>query len=381
MVHLRHEDDEDGVALADMQVGDDLVDISCCDPDEFDPMTDEDVWRSYDMVEAADERVRLGTLTKTRFGQLSKALGFNLNAHGILADRELRPFVRPTSVTMRDGMHTMFSQGVMNIEIMALLNALAAAIAGFSWKILRDFADAEWHWCPGRLGQGAMVEVFSEGRETSSKTAGVFKAGASETLQVYPLIRHFLIEHVPAASVPTERASFLALCHVADLINDAKFSQTLEVPEGVRGDLTAALVRWRNAHEVAYGRTLLVPKHHFAFHLPGKIYLDCFTHERKNYIVKNACEFHYNAGSFERGTLLQLLLKVIPQMDRVRMTELVGPSAEMRMLGQRWVIARRLRFNGLMLCVGAVIFLGEAGHRAADIQALGYNNHTRISGE
>ena len=382
MVHLRREDDENGVALTDMQEGDDLVDISCCDPDEFDPMTDADVWRSYDMVEAAAERWRARTMTKTAFLQLSKALGFNLNVHGIIADKELRPFVGPTSATMRDAMHTLFSQGVMNIEIMALLNALEASDnLNFSWQTMRDFADAEWHWYPGRLSQGAMAEVFSEGRQTASKAAGVFKAGASETLQVYTLIRYFLIEHIPAACVATERASFLALCHVVDLVNEAKFYQT---PEGVRGNLKAALVRWRNAHEVAYGKDLLVPKHHFAFHLPTQpaIWLDCFTHERKNVVVKASMEFHHNSQSFERGTLQQLLLMCIPQMDRVRMNELVGPSAEMHMIGQRWVIGRRLRFKGLMLCVGAIIFLGEAGHRAAEIQALGYNNNnTRGSGE
>ena len=126
-----------------------------------------------------------------------------------------------------------------------------------------------------------MVGLFSEGRETASKAAGFFKTGASETFQVYPLIRRFLIEHIPAACVATERASFLALCHVADLVQEAKFCQT---PEAVRGNLLAARVLWRNAHEVAYGKDLLVPKHHFSFHLPTQtaIWLDCFTHVRKH---------------------------------------------------------------------------------------------------
>ena len=127
MVHFRREDYEDGVALADMQVGDALVDISCCDPGKFEPMMDADVWRSYDMVEEAAERWRARTATKKAYLQLSKALGFNLNADGIIADKELRPFVGPTSATMRDAMHTLFCQGVMNIEIMALLKALGAA--------------------------------------------------------------------------------------------------------------------------------------------------------------------------------------------------------------------------------------------------------------
>ena len=92
-------------------------------------------------------------------------------------------------------------------------------------------------------------------------------------------------------------------------------------------------------------------------------------------------ELHHNSAAFERGTLQRLLLMCIPQMDRVRMTEFDGPTAEMHRLGQRWVIGKKLRFKGLMHCAGAIIFLGEAGHRAAEIQAIGDHNHTRISGE
>ena len=144
MVHFRREDHHDGVALADM-AGDGVVDISCCDPEEFDPMTDEDAWRSDDMVEEAADRWHARTGTKKAYLQLSKALGFNLNADGIIADKELRPFVGPASATMRDAMHIMFCQGVMNIEIMALLKALGAADnLTFSWQILRDLAGAEW---------------------------------------------------------------------------------------------------------------------------------------------------------------------------------------------------------------------------------------------
>ena len=40
MVHFRREDDEEGVALADMQEGDELVDISCCDLNQFDNIVD-----------------------------------------------------------------------------------------------------------------------------------------------------------------------------------------------------------------------------------------------------------------------------------------------------------------------------------------------------
>jgi len=166
----------------------------------------------------------------------------------------------------------------MSIEIMALLDGLEAADnLDFSWQIMRDLADGEWHWCLGRLRRGAMVEVFSEGREAASKTAGVFKAGASETLQVYPLIRHLLNEHILAARVAAERAIFLGLCHEADLVNDAKFYQT---PEAAKGNLKAAFVHWRNAHDVANAKHRLVPKHQFTFHLPTQaaIWLDGFTH-------------------------------------------------------------------------------------------------------
>ena len=95
--------------------------------------------------------------------------------------------------------------------------------------------------------------------------------------------------------------------------------------------------------------------------------------------MKASIEFRDNSAAFERGTLQRLLLMCIPQMDRVRMTEFVGPSAEMHKLGQRWVIGKRLRFKGLMHTADAIVFLGAAGHQAAQIQALGVNNHATLT--
>ena len=95
--------------------------------------------------------------------------------------------------------------------------------------------------------------------------------------------------------------------------------------------------------------------------------------------MKASMEFHHNSAMFERGTLRKLILMCIPQMDRVRMTEFVGPTAEMRRLGQRWVIGKTLRFKGLKHCAGAIVFFGAAGHHAAEIQALGVNNHTTLT--
>ena len=95
--------------------------------------------------------------------------------------------------------------------------------------------------------------------------------------------------------------------------------------------------------------------------------------------MKASMEFHHNSASFERGTLRQLLLTCIPQMDRVRMTEFDGPTAEMHRLGQLCVMGKKLRFKGVIHCAGAIVFLGATGHHAAEIQALGVNNHTTLA--
>ena len=76
---------------------------------------------------------------------------------------------------------------------------------------MREFVAAAWHF-PGRILNVKLADVFSDSRETASKSAEIFKAGASEVLSVYPILRYFA-EVVVATSVSRDRAvAYLLAC-------------------------------------------------------------------------------------------------------------------------------------------------------------------------
>lgn len=66
-----------------------------------------------------------------------------------------------------------------------------------------------------------MTAIFSASREKASSE--LFKATASEVLQVFPLVRHFAKTIVsPTRKLDKEVKSLLNLCRVLDALLDAK---------------------------------------------------------------------------------------------------------------------------------------------------------------
>ena len=182
----------------------------------FDTAEADALWHSHDVL----ARVRDG-LGKGAFEDVEKSFGVVFVPDGLLADLDLRA-VAPPSTYVRDPMHVMLSGGTANVEIYAFLRSVAVAVPEFSWKTVRDFVAAAWHF-PGRLSNVKLSDVFSDSRETASKSAEIFKAGASEVLSVYLILRYFA-EVVVARIVTCDRAvaSFLVFCTVLDLASMLK---------------------------------------------------------------------------------------------------------------------------------------------------------------
>ena len=70
-------------------------DICCPNITEFHRMTDEDVWQSMDHLE---EQQR--TISKKQFAELERNIGFTHSPDGLLAQHDLRNFVRPSTATL-----------------------------------------------------------------------------------------------------------------------------------------------------------------------------------------------------------------------------------------------------------------------------------------
>ena len=349
----------DGVAtsLEQYQEDDYLVTVACADPTKFDLMTDDDVWRSHDLLAAAANR----GATRAELDELQTALGFSLNPHGVLADVELRAHVLPRTCLLRDSMHVTLANGLMGLEIGLLLRALADSVPNFSFAVLRTLAGAPWRWSPNCLAPPAFAQQFSPAREAAWKESGVFKSGASDLIQTYVFLRYFVGEHVPPHIAPLQRASFLALCRVLDLIAEAKRHSC---PAVLRGQLIGAVGGFMRSHQAAYGLSHTLPKHHYLWHVVSDqeddLFLDCFVHERKNKIVKASMTHILNTRAFEGSAIRRLITKVAPLMcEEIGATKLLGVQtwrAEMSLsFGAPSWTARSMLISGSKVHVGLVV--------------------------
>ena len=149
---------------------------------------------------------RDGERARGERAELQKLCGIKYQADGLLYDTALRPFVSPTSSNRFDAMHILASNGLLNVEI-ALFLSVSQATIGASFAELRSFL-VEEGWSP-------KTDLFSVVRETSC--TGSIKAGASEIVSTYPVMRRFVLEVYGDAAQEPHVRSFLLLCEIVDI--------------------------------------------------------------------------------------------------------------------------------------------------------------------
>ena len=319
-VHNDPDKGEECGALLDHHRGGYLVDITCTDFARFDPRTNEDVWRAHDVLAAA---ARAGC-DKGRFKMMEKVYGMTYNKDGAIADADLRCILKPLDV-VRDPMHVTIANGIMNIECCAAIIAIEHESRWEVFAMLEHLAKAGWNRGPTK----AFSYVFDEYHAKSSKKAELLKGGASELLMVYPFLRNFITEHVtPRGFAKAACDSFLALCHVQDLIQEAKVFDLGQLPLAHLDSLDQAIRRFRALHSAAYGDYYIKPKHHYLFHITEsprelRFWLDCFVHERKHIDVKAAIEHIDNTKYMEESAMAFTLAKLLDDLRRWSETVLV----------------------------------------------------------
>jgi hypothetical protein len=135
--------------------------ITCADSTLFDPATDETIWETYDRLEASKP-----IMGKAAFEALEKASGFGYHKDSLLADHELRQYIRPAKCYTMDWMHNFVVHGVASVEITALL-AQARQELGVTYQQLDNFVRSAWSW-PYKEVVHKVDEVFSAGRARSA---------------------------------------------------------------------------------------------------------------------------------------------------------------------------------------------------------------------
>jgi hypothetical protein len=269
-----------------------LVDTTCSDIKRIGCKTDADVWALCDEVAAS-----VGT-PLLKWKQQTK--GFTYHADALLFDHELRPHVKPASGTRVDAMHIVYSNGVLNAEIMLFLQSLKEK-HGFYFQELRDFLQP-WAFSKTR-NAGAPADCFNERREKSSHE--MLKVGASELLAIYPAIRLFVFESLSGSkAMVKEVASLMKLFDVCDLLGEAMRCSTATRALELADQLDIAVAAYLEAFVEAYGIEAMRFKHHQLLHLANQLRKDgwlltCWTLERKHITSKQCFANYKHAETLE----------------------------------------------------------------------------------
>jgi hypothetical protein len=210
---------------------------------------------------------------------------------------------------------------------------------------------------------GRLSDIFNESRESASRSAGLFKGGASEVLAVYPLIRYFLeVVIIPQGLLPNEVASFLACCRVLDSMDLVKKNGGAGALAELKREVSSCL----SLHVVAYGSAYIRPKHHYMMHMTRQveedgIWLDCFVHERKHQVIKEAASHLKNTVIYEKSVLVPVVNTTLHLMEDITRTSLTSRTEccdELSAsLGQPCRIALQMRFEFVHLAAKDVLFI------------------------
>jgi hypothetical protein len=269
--------------LALHEVDDTLVNISCHELSRCHVRSDTDVWSLADDVARA--------ATGAERTAMEHSTGLKYNPSSLLYCLALRVWV-PPSTTHGDPMHIIFSNGVLASDLMLFMRWMREHIGAYFGDVRRFYADNGWQ--TRRTGQDPLSAI-SEVREEHSNAS--LKAGASELLGIFPLLRAFILVVYGAASPEPQVQAMLLLFRICDEVK-----LLIRGMVGARAKQSALRLRtlvsqYVEAFVRAYGVASVRFKHHQLLHVPESILrlammLSCFVLERKNFSAKVALQFH-----------------------------------------------------------------------------------------
>lgn len=296
-----------------------LVTVACADATRLQHNTDQHVWGVADQLQAM-----AGTMTKQAFVARERVFGMNHSPHGLLSDVSLRPVVGPVTTLTFDPMHVFLVSGIAALELHLLVETLKSDMS-ISYPQLADACRAPWRWPPW-VDQCCIKAMFDERRAKHNQ--GTVRSSASEMLAVYPIIRHFLeVRVLPSGAAVGAVQSWMALCKVLDLLVEVKHRFTADK---VR-KLARAISQHLDLFTAVHGASQVKPKHHMAMHIPMQLlrdgcYMDCFTQERKNKIIKAAAGHqHQTDARFEKGVLDRVVASCQEHLQQPLPQGLVSP--------------------------------------------------------
>ena len=276
--------------------------------------TDEELWAAQDEMVALKE-VR-GKAAKLKL--MEKASGQNCVPLGLLACKQLRPYVKPRRSSY-DVQHCYYSGGIAEVEISLLVPRLLET--GFKLEQISAFVNPADGWMPS-----APVQLSADG----------VKGLATDVLRATVLLRHFLVKVVkPFGLLRKEIASFEALADVVQKLQELKL--WCDITACQAAELRRLQALHFSAFKECYGNDSVRPKHHYSMHIPQQLeevglLLDAFPAERKHQLIIEIAEFYNKAKVTKLVELLVALRVNLVQLDEMqrsaRRGELCGPETQ-----------------------------------------------------
>jgi hypothetical protein len=285
-------------------------DICCPNITEFQRMTDQDAWESMDYLDEQQP-----TMSKKNFAELERNIGFNHSPNGLLAQRDLRQFIRPSPATF-DLLHCFWnSGGIAPVEVGLFVQTLLSG--GMSWDQIQEAAASG-------ISSTHPVSLSSRKRLLSEPYFGSnvgWKASGSEHMMMMPLLHLWLMQRIHGterwARLQDKCYSFQLLCERLYTLCALSWSSRSMFRDLLRSKQQAHYRQFL----VAYGREHARPKHHYALHAPDTwtdfgFCLDTKTQERKHQVLKREIESSgQNLTGFEERMLRQLLLTQVTELN------------------------------------------------------------------
>ena len=200
-----------------------FVEIDCHSSAKF------KTWRSGELAEAIDvvveaHRQRIGgAMTASRLKEVQRHLGFRATQEGLLPDPVLRHHIDWVKVLRYDWAHTFLGDGILGADMWQVIEA-AEKCKLFRQQDIQHFLQESWVFpFATRHKQRDLWRFFADRGRTTNEHCQRVKAGMSDMLGLYGLLRHFVEVRAPAGEgIAVQLRIFQLSCTAIDLLLKAK---------------------------------------------------------------------------------------------------------------------------------------------------------------
>jgi hypothetical protein len=328
------------------------VTFACFDSSLYEKRSDEDVWESYDTLQA-----QLGIVGVGFFKNLEQGCGLKLVPGSLLEDVELRDVVRPVSHKIDDWPHVFFQSGLFNVEFRLLLDRCEEKETNIGWHTFRDCSAADWKFPKDHaaVNRSLSKAMFSEAREKACANSIRFRI--TESIIAFPVIR-FVLDTLAHDELRAETASWRALCDMIDAILAIKKGCNVDRPS-----LGKMQPKHMKLFVDIYGESNLIPKHHSPYHVFKRLLDDLFipdalSLERKHQKAKAFGEVHLAALGYEEYVLVSCMMHQRRQLMEEKLCDnLVRPQTAVFADGIIMEVASQVKWRGATVSAEDVIVL------------------------